>query len=106
MENLLSLKSKIEKELTNLFPDLKVSVYEKADVVTAEQKWLLQQGAYVGMQIDRIDIQWNRFFDKIAGNGWMYGNLEVISIDNSDYDSAHAYVNEFIQKMKVMSQII
>lgn len=108
MTNLTALKSKIENELSPIYSDIKVVIDEKWQVLTEKNAQYNGERAYAGMQEAKITVYWDKFFDRMCGNGWMYGQDWLFKFDAKDgsckYDGYPATVEEavekFIAKMK------
>ena len=108
MKTLAELKNRIENELSPIYNDIKVVIDENWQVLTEQNAKYNGERAYAGMQEAKITVYWNRFFDKMCGNGWMYGNDWLFKFDAVDgtckYDGYPSTVEEavekFIEKMK------
>lgn len=106
--NLEGLTKKIESELIDVIPDIQVKYYAKYQVLTEKNYIHNGERAYPGMIEGAIIVYWDRFFDRIAGNGWMFGRDWLFKFDAKDgsckYDGYPATVTEgvedFIKRVK------
>jgi hypothetical protein len=102
------LKEKIEKELLPLYPDMHVFVTDNSQTLSEVNYVYNGEKAYAGMVEGKIAVHWGKFYDRLAGNGWMYGNDWLFKFDSKDgsckYDNYPENVDKavelFIEKMK------
>lgn len=107
-EKISSLEEKIKSELLSIYPDLQVNVYLKNQVLNDVNYKYCGERAYAGMQEGCVRVYWDKFFDRICGNGWMFGRDWIFKFDAKDgsckYDGypndVFEAVNIFIQDMK------
>jgi len=93
-EELQIIKDKIITELRDLLPDIRVTIHpynnivHKTETTTMSGEHYYTNGprAYVGMTEAAIWVYWDKFFDRICGNGWMYGRDMLFKFDIKDGD--------------------
>lgn len=82
MEKLKDLKSKIENELKEKYEDIHVDIIEHWQVLT-ERNYIHEHygKGYTGQKQSKIIVSWNKFYDRIAGNEWMFGSNAHFKFD-------------------------
>lgn len=100
------IKDKIINELRAIMPDIHVSIYIDGDIVhklksttmSGEEYYIFGPRAYVGMQEAHIWVYWDKFYDRLCGNGWMYGQDTLFKFDIKDGDCKYCDKPTFIQE--------
>jgi hypothetical protein len=123
MINLQEIKDKIIAELRPIMPDIHISIYANDSIVHkvgpvktigGGDYYPFGSRAYVGMKEAKIWVRWDKFYDRICGNGWMYGQDALFKFDPIDGDCKYCeeptyiqqYINEWIAKIKQERQIL
>lgn len=106
-EDLQLLKDQIINELRGIMPDIHVAIniptnpnvhIVKTKTMSGEDYYPYGQRAYIGMTEACIWVYWDKFFDRICGNGWMYGQDALFKFDIKDGDCKYCDEPTFIQK--------
>lgn len=117
IDNLNSLKSKIITALQPIFPDIHVTVNAHYNTVhkvgpfrnsTGQDYYPYGIRSYIGMTEACMRVYWDKFYDRICGNGWMYGRDSLFKFDIKDGDCKYCElptylpqaVDQFIERIK------
>lgn len=110
-EQLQSIKQTIIRELKPIMPDIHVCVnarYNNVHTITpvritdGSMHYPYGQRSYLGMTEACINVFWDEFFDRICGNGWMYGQTALFKFDIKDGDCKYCpeptFINDLIDR--------
>lgn len=116
INDLQLLKDQIINELRDIMPDIHVDICAadsnvhliKTKTMSGNDYYPYGQRAYIGMVQATIWVYWDKFYDRICGNGWMYGQDALFKFDIKDGDCKYYdqptfiqdYIPKWIDKMK------